>query len=111
MTTLNFIGAAITLGLGLMGLVWPMAAARLTGLKPEGKLGMSELRATYGGFFLVLGAYCLVTQEEVAFTLVGLAWLGAAAARLISIFVDRNREAKNLGGVLFEGIIGALLIL
>ena len=79
---LHHVGALVTLALGALGLVRPEAAARLVGLEPRGRLGGSELRATYGGFFAALGAFALLTRDEVAFALIGAGWLGAAAARI-----------------------------
>ncbi len=109
--TLNLVGATFTCVLGLLGLLQPTVAARFTSIKPDGKTGLSEIRATYGGFFLTLGAYCLIVQADLAFSMLGLAWVGAAGGRVISIVVDQSREPRNLGGVLFEGLIGALLLL
>lgn len=106
----NF-GAAVTAGLGGMGLLRPSAAAAFTSMAPVGRVGVSEIRATYGGFFLALGGYALLSQEPIAFVAAGLAWLGAAGGRLLSVVVDRSTEAKNLGGIVFEAAIGALLLL
>lgn len=90
---LHHVGALITLCMGGLGLLRPQLAARLTGLEPRGRLGSSELRATYGGLFAALGAFALLTRDEVAFALVGVAWLGSAAARVGDAFLlggDRN---------------------
>lgn len=103
-------GAAITALLGLMGLVRPSAAAAFTSLEPKGRIGISEIRATYGGFFLALGLCALWLQEPLAFQIVGLAWIGAAGGRLLSVIVDASRERKNLGGIVFEAGMGALLL-
>ena len=111
MMTLNLVGVTITCALGILGLVRPTVAARFTSITPDGKTGLSEIRATYGGFFLALGVHCLVVQEDLAFSMLGIAWLGAAGGRMVSVVVDQSREAKNLGGVLFEGCIGVLLLL
>lgn len=108
--TLNNVGALATAGLGLMALVRPSAAARFTSLRPEGLLGVSEIRATYGGLFLALGGYALWAQSDTVFTVVGVGWLGAAVGRVFSVVADRNFEPKNLGGVVFEAAIGALLL-
>ena len=107
---LPLLGAAATLGLGLMGLFVPSAAAAFTSLKPIGLLGRSEIRATYGGLFAAIGLYCLIYREPQAYTLAGCAWLGAAGGRLLSVVVDRSVSPKNLGGVLFEGLIGLCLL-
>ncbi len=103
-------GALVTAGLGGMGLVSPSTAAAFTSLSPVGKLGVSEVRATYGGFFLALGATALWTQAAGAFTVLGIAWAGAALGRLASVVVDRSTEPKNLGGIAFEGLIATLLL-
>ena len=108
---LPLIGAGLTTGLGLMGLLFPKAAAAFTSIQPDGKVGLSEIRATYGGFFLSLGSYCLWQRSPVAFRMLGLAWLAAAAARLFSLLIDQSRSPKNLGGIAFEAAIGALLLL
>jgi len=107
---LNLLGAAITAGLGVMGLVRPAAAAAFTSLQPRGLLGVSEIRATYGGFFLALGAFALYSQATIAFGVLGAAWIGAAVGRLVSVAVDRSYAPKNLGGVVFEAGIGFLLL-
>ena len=103
-------GALVTAGLGAMGLLRPWAAAAFTSMQPVGLLGVSEIRATYGGFFLALGAWALYAQAPAAFLAVGLAWLGAAAGRAVSVLADRSTSPKNLGGILFEAGIGALLL-
>jgi hypothetical protein len=93
-----------------MGLVRPSAAAAFTSIRPEGLMGVSEIRATYGGLFAALGAWGLWTQEPNAFTTAGVAWLGAALGRAASVVVDRNRDPRNLGGIAFEGAIGLALL-
>lgn len=102
--------ALITAALGLMGLLLPAKAAQLTSIRPEGLLGTSEIRATYGGFFLALGAYALYAQADVVFAVAGVAWLGAAGGRLLSVVVDRSASAKNLIAIAFEAAMGGLLI-
>ncbi len=109
-STLNNAGALITAGLGVMGLVRPSAASEFTSLEPRGKIGVSEIRATYGGFFLALGAWALYTQSEAAFTVAGVAWLGAAGGRVVSVVADRSLEPKNFGGIVFEAVIGLFLL-
>ena len=104
------VGSAITLALGAMGLVAPRAASAFTGTLPDGLIGTSEIRATYGGFFLALGAFCLATRDPTAFTVLGVAWVGAALGRFVSVLVDGSTSAKNWGGIGFEAAIGALLL-
>lgn len=103
-------GASVTTGLGLMGLLAPDAAAKFTSVRPEGLIGRSEIRATYGGLFTALGVTCLAMPSPAAHAVAGTAWMGAAAGRMLSVVVDRSRSAKNLGGIAFEAAIGGLLL-
>lgn len=103
-------GALATLILGILGLLAPAKAARFVSISPEGANGMSEIRATYGGLFVALGAWCLTSQSYVVFTVAGVAWIGAAAGRVFSMFIDKNGDVRNLGGVVLELVIGLLLL-
>lgn len=107
---IGLVGASITVGLGLLGLFHPRGAARFTSLHPQGLLGIAEIRATYGGFFLALGVSTLLRGTPDHYAVLGFAWLGAATARLLSMALDRSASVKNFGGVLFEGGIAALLL-
>lgn len=104
------IGAIATLLLGMLGLIAPRKAAAFTSIAPLGANGLSELRATYGGLFVALGAQCLLSQSVVVFTVPGVAWSGAAIGRLVSVIIDGNRDRRNLGGMLMELGIGLLLL-
>lgn len=101
----------ITLCLGAMALLRPSAAAAFTGIEPSGKIGISEIRATYGGLFFALGAIALYQQSPIVFLSLGIAWLGAAAGRIVSIVIGDSREAKNFAAVAFEAAIGLLLFI
>lgn len=109
-TALHNLGALITFGLGLMAIIRPSAAAAFTSLQPVGDLGTSEIRATYGGFFLALGALALLSQHDWAFIAAGTGWAGAALGRIVSVFVDKSRSPKNIGGIVFEAAIASLLL-
>jgi hypothetical protein len=106
---LHLLGAGITLALGALGAFAPDAAARLTSIAPVGLPGRSELRATYGGFFLALGAFALFTRDEVAFDMLGAAWFGAAALRLAATAAD-GPSAKAFAAAVFEAGIAILLL-
>jgi hypothetical protein len=110
MTLLANIGAAITLILGCLGLLFPDRVSRIVGVSPVGPLGKSELRATYGGFFLCLGAGCLITQSDTAFLVAGSAWIGSAIARLISVAADKSHSRENLVGIFFEATVGLMML-
>lgn len=103
-------GAVTTALLGCLALLAPDAVSRVLGVRPEGPLGIAEVRATYGGFFLALGIGCLFTQSVTAFGLVGMAWCGAAVVRALSTLDDQGEAWKHRAGVLFEAGVGAALL-
>ncbi len=107
---LPVVGAAINVALGLNGLLRPAATAGFTSVAPVGRIGVSEIRATYGGLFLAFGLFALGSGSPVAFRALGCGWLGAAVGRVASIVVDRSREPRNFGAVAFEAVIAALLL-
>jgi hypothetical protein len=107
---LHVLGALVTLGMGGLGLLRPRVAARLIGLIPEGRLGLSELRATYGGLFAALGLFALAVQDQVAFALLGAAWLGAAGARIADALLAPTRDRAVWRAALFEAAVAALLL-
>jgi hypothetical protein len=103
-------GAFITFVLGLLALAYPNVIAKFVSVKPIGLTGVSEVRATYGGFFVALGGLCLYSQSSTVFLVAGVAWLGAALGRGLSVLMDRSYAPKNLAGILFESGIGTLLL-
>ena len=104
---LPLVAAGVTTALGALGLLNPNGAQSFTGVRASAREGVSEVRATYGGFFLALGIMALVTREPWVYATIGAAWCAAASARVLSLFIDKVWTPKNLGGVLFEGAIGA----
>ena len=105
------LAALVTLGLGLMALARPDIAARLVSVLPQGSMGKSEIRGTYGGLFFAMGLVTLISQNHRMFGLLAAAWLGAAGGRLFSLWSDSNRELRNVGGIAFEAALGLLLLL
>ncbi|WP_069472063.1 hypothetical protein [Candidatus Marithrix sp. Canyon 246] len=60
---------------------------------------------------LILGIslFGIVTQNSQAFALLGCGWLSAAIVRLMTLFFG-FATPKNIGGVIFELLIGLLCI-
>jgi hypothetical protein len=106
---LAILGAAVTIGLGLFGAIWPSRAATLVGISPIGGVGRTEIRATYGGLFIALGFACLYLNSPSAYFVAGAAWIGAAVSRLPSLFIDQGCYPKAVGGAVIELSIGLLL--
>jgi len=109
MTVTSNIGAAISLVLGIMAIIWPSKIATFTSVKSIGKEGVSEIRATYGGFFVGISLFGIVTQHPQAFVLLGCGWLCAAVVRFVTLFFG-FATPKNIGGVVFETVIGVLCV-
>jgi len=110
MTAIATAGALATLALGMAGLLLPTRIAALVGLTPIGGPGLAEVRATYGGLFIGLGAACLLADHPAACATAAAGWLGAALARLSSMVRDRREPAKNAAGLVIEGGIGLMLL-
>ena len=104
------IAAVLLMLLGAASLLFPKTMAAFVGLEPIAPVGISEVRSTLGGFFLGLGTTCLWLQSTDAFTVLGVASLGAAMVRLLSSLVDHSITIKNMGGVVAEALLGALFL-
>jgi hypothetical protein len=105
------IAAALLMLLGGAALLFPKTMAAFVGIQPVAPVGISEIRSTLGSFFLGLGATCLWLQSADAFTVLGVASLGAATVRLLSSVFDRSVSIKNIGGVVAEALLGVLFLL
>lgn len=105
-----------SLALGLYGLFFPNGALKLVGLKldEERDEGISEVRSTYGGFFVGISGLALLTLAvfDNPFITVGLgtAWLFAGFARVTSVLLDGTSFRANIQGILAEFLLGFFLI-
>lgn len=106
-----YLGASISVVAGVLGLLFPARVSRVVGVELPGRLGMSEFRATYGGLFIGAGVAVLALGSREAALVLGLAWLGAFAARLLSVALDRSTSRENMAGLAIEAAVGALLVL
>jgi hypothetical protein len=103
------VGASLTLGLGLLAIVYPKLVGSLLSISAEGKEGVSEIRATYGGFFIGISVFTIVVQSTEVFLMLGIGWLAASFVRLFTVLFSAW-SVKNIGGVIVEGAIGGLCI-
>jgi hypothetical protein len=105
---INILCAVLTIGFGLFGFLAPRYTASVLDLAPAGSsMGLSELRASVGGLFVVAGAAALLLGEPLAYAMIGFAFAGAALGRLVSLVFDNPPFAK----VLLFGAIEAALAL
>jgi hypothetical protein len=76
---------------GLAGILMPGRVAATLELPAGTKRGIAETRAGLGGTYAALGGWALVSRDPTSQAAVGITWLGAAAARIGSLVLDRPR--------------------
>jgi len=117
--TTAIVVAFVILLLGVAGLVYPERVLGLLGFAVQNPAhaaaAMGEVRATYGGLFLVMGLAALVGALDPmayrgALRLIGLLWLGACAGRLLGVYLDGNPGLAGWGAVAFELLLGGALV-
>lgn len=70
------LAALLLMLLGGAGMLFPKSIASFIGIQPISATGISEIRATLGSFFMMLGATCLWLQSTDAFTVFVKSWGG-----------------------------------
>ena len=104
----NIIGALLTAGFGLFGFVAPRYTASALDLETTtSTMGLSEMRASVGGLFVVAGLAALWLHTPQAYAMIGFAFAGAALGRAISLVLDKPPVGKVL---IFGGIELALAL-
>lgn len=90
MSVFPLIGAIVTALLCSFGLLYPERLAQANvGLRIETPIAMSEMRATYGAMFAI-ALSVIVTRSDTFALVLGIAWLGSFAGRLLSVAVDKS---------------------
>ncbi|WP_298835733.1 DUF4345 family protein [uncultured Roseobacter sp.] len=102
----SIICCVLTIAFGLFGFLAPRYTAAALDLETTGStMGLSELRASMGGLFVIAGAAAIVIGDPVAHAMIGFAFVGAALGRLVSLALDAPPTQKVL---IFGGIEAAL---
>jgi hypothetical protein len=113
------VAGVITTVFGLAGLLYPDRVMGMLGFailnNANSAAVMGEVRATYGGLFVVLGAYTLFTAVDPPahrsrLMFIGLLWLGVCAGRLLGVNINGNPGLPGWGAATFELIIGGSLV-
>ncbi|WP_377193557.1 DUF4345 family protein [Ruegeria meonggei] len=111
-TALNIAAAILTIGFGLFGFLAPAWTATSLDLAPTtSNMGLSEMRASVGGLFVVTGVAVLWLNNPMAYGMLGVVYAGAALGRFVSVVLDNPPLAKALtfGGI--ELVLALWLIL
>jgi drug/metabolite transporter superfamily protein YnfA len=110
---------SLTLLMGLAALIYPERVLGFLGFAvfnaSESAAALGEIRATYGGIFVVLGIFTLLATGNPAahrsrLLLLALIWLGALAGRLFGVSVDGNPGIFGWLSALFEAAMGGMLL-
>ena len=107
---LQYLACILTVISGLFALFSPERAVSLTGLVPKGGRGLTEIRCVMGGLYIALGITPFLLGE-VAFMMLGIAYLAIAVTRLVSIFLDKSGTQSNWLSLALELVLGVILIL
>lgn len=116
---LTGIAGTIILALGLAGLLYPFTVMANLGLAQPNQtvepFVLGEIRATFGGVFVVMGAYALSaivdpSAHRSRLTFIALMWIGAALGRLFGTTVDGSPGVFGWLSVAFEALLGSMLL-
>ena len=106
----QYLACVLTILTGLLALIAPERTIGFTGLSPQGGRGITEIRSVLGGLFIALGAAPFFLGG-VAYTFLGISYLGIGIVRLPSIFLDKSSTQSNWISVAVEFIFGVILVL
>ena len=107
---LKIAAALATVATGVLAFGKPSAAYAFIGLNPNGVRGVSEIRAIFGGLFIALGVVPFFLGQT-AYLVLGIVYLGIAAARAFSIVYDKSYAQSNIISLLIEIVFGAILVI
>jgi hypothetical protein len=101
------IAGAITVGFGLVYLFAPESMMDPAGFGAVGPGGLTDVRATYGGFQLGMGAFLLWAAADAARVRAGLLLIalsiGAVAlSRAFGLALDGSLNSFHMGGLVTE---------
>ena len=105
--------AVALMGFGLYSVVAVDALGPMTGLRPDGALGISEMRAIYGSFLiqglLMIWALARPRVRAPVLMVLGLTWAGYIAMRLLSLALDGFDPAMT-AALASEAVVAVVLI-
>ena len=107
---LAFSSAAVTVFFGVVLFLAPALSFKLLRLqpRPDRPEAIAEGRATMAGFYLGLGACCLLLAQPLLYMALGFSWLFTAFGRIVSMLSDRGNTPNNWISTLIELALAAL---
>ncbi|HVM95026.1 MAG TPA: DUF4345 domain-containing protein [Candidatus Acidoferrales bacterium] len=109
----------VTLGLGIAALLYPDWVMGLlgfgTGKSASAAAVLGEVRATYGGVFIVIGIFTLLavldpSANRSRLTFIGCIWLGSCGGRLFGTSIDGTPGLFGWLSAAVEFLLGAMLL-
>ncbi|KAA3612936.1 MAG: DUF4345 domain-containing protein [Planctomycetota bacterium] len=101
------IAGGATLGFGLLAIFFPSFMVDYADFNTTAAQSYSEIRAIFGGLFIVLGAAVLAgpgsPARKARIKLVGMVFLGCIAGRVIGMIFDGPFHLTPWVGLLLEG--------
>ena len=74
-------------------------------------MGLSELRASVGGLFVVSGIVAIMLDNSMSYVMLGVAYSGAALGRFVSLAIDSPPVKKTISFASIEALLAIWLIL
>lgn len=109
-TTLQIIGAVLTMIVGLNGLFRPVSMGKAVGLKHDNLVGLVELRVLFGSFLVALPLCALLLQQRDFLLFYGVSALAAAIIKTSFTIIDKC-PWKLIGfGILVDLVLAFLLL-
>ena len=108
---LDVIGTLALLVYAVGSLLFPRFAAPFIAQTLDTPRGVAEFRVVHGGGFLAMSVYALAANDPRVYMVLGLGWLGAAAARVLAIPFDKPPlDVRYVGSLVFEVALGVMMI-
>jgi hypothetical protein len=108
----DLIGTLALLIYGVLALLFPQRFAPYIAQTLDTPRGVAEFRVAHGGGFIGMTIFALIVNDPLVYSLLGMGLLGAAAARLLAIPLDRPPlNATYIISIVGEAGIGLLMIM
>lgn len=105
-----WLGVALLIAIGLLGLLNPQSFATANKLRFESPTAATEVRALVGSLGLGLGGMLILFPQPMLFLMAGVVFLSITLIRLLGLFwLDRGPLSEGLAGLVVDGLIGVLL--
>ncbi len=102
--------AAVTIFFGLLLMFAPRLSLRILRLQtsPDHPEAVSEARATMAGFYLGVGACCLLMAQPFLYIALGASWAFTAFGRIIAMLSDGANTPYNWISLVVEAALAVL---